>query len=364
MKSIGLSYMSWWGDQYEDIVAGDAFFLTDFIIKLTGKEYTVYALQDDRDNGEPMFEGFMDLDRLVAYDNQHFTKDFPELDILWVQWRWKMPGRNYGIGASMNDWYRQEELLKHYHDNTDTKIFIFDADGKLTKADELAWPKAHILTVASNPKLLSQKRIQTFWPFDFTRLAEQEWRVHAPWNPTKENTYCTDPNLVLAYIGNDYERKESFDKWIGEPARDWAASKAFHVYGNWLKYPEKAIKNEEDYPDIVFHPKVTKPQMLQIYSRALFVPLLAKEEYNQLGHMTYRLPEVMYSGGIPVGFSEFTGIEKYVIPELVVEDQEQYKKLITKLMCQSHKERIDLWKKQINHFTYGPDEYIDILEKS
>lgn len=355
--------MSWWGDQHEDVVTNDALFLTDLILELYRREYQICSLQDDRDNGHPQFNSFMNEDRKKAYMLQDFVKDFPPLDILWVQWRWKMEGRNSGEGKHMNDYDRQTEILTHYHDNTNTKIFIQDSDQHLTKEDEERWNKARILTLATKPIKLSKDRISIFWPFDSRRLELRKKLVHAPWSETIENNYCLDPNFLISYIGNDYERQGSFERWIFQMSTLLAIGKV-HVYGNWLKYPQKALENVQKYFPVNFHPKVNNTQMEYIYSRSLCVPLLAKDIYNKTGHMTFRGIEAMYCGSLPIGPAEFTDIGKYIIPELIVVDQFDFYSLIRRLQRQTLEQRIEMWEKQIKHFSYGPKEFVDVLEKT
>lgn len=363
MKKIGFSYMAYWGDQFEDIASGNNFFLADFISGLFQSGYKVYSLQKDLDNGEPVFKNFLAHDRKATYEKLIFTDGFPELDILLIEWRWKMPGRNWmedGSKPPMDDFLRQQALLEHYH-NTDTKIFIMDSDHQMTREDEERWSKATILTFAEYPKEITRPRKQVYWPFNHGRLLQREHMVHKPWSPLEENVSTVDPNFILSYIGNRYDRDEQFDFWLGDLS-EWLPEKTIHIYGNWTKYPDKFTQISTKYPDIMFHTKVTKSEMEYIYSKSIAVPLLAKDDYNMHGHMTHRLLETMYCGSIPIGFATFSGIEKYLIDELIVSTKEELKELIKKLLTQTKQERIDLWKKQVNHFEYYPKDFIKVLE--
>jgi hypothetical protein len=365
MKSIGLSYMAYWGDQFEDIASGDVFFLPDLILGLDKAGYKVYALQEDLDKQQPRFENFLVEDRTKAYNLINFTKELPDLDIVVVEWRWKMDGRNWNgedgrDSVPMDDYYRQMEILEYYHNHTNTQVFIIDSDHKLSEDDERKWFKARILTFAQFPKEIIKKRQYVYWPFDSKRLTDREKYVHAPFSYRQENTYCTDPNFILSYIGNNYERDNEFNYWIG--GIEHLLNSRIHLYGNWAKYPNKLLTLQESHSSIVFHPKITKADMTYIYSRSLAVPLLAKDDYNTYGHMTHRLEEVMYSGSLPIGFAHFKGIEKFVIPELIAKDDTHFFGILEKLAGQTYEERLELWKKQINHFQYGPDDFIKVLE--
>lgn len=362
-KTIGLSYVSYWGDQVEDVACGHSIFLTDLILALDKKRYQIFALQKDLDEGAPLFQNFMVEKRDFAYGLQNFDDGFPELDILLLEWRWKIEGRNWmadGSKPPMDDYIRQEALLDHYC-SVGTKVFILDTDYKLTKEDEERWPEAHILDLASKSKELSRKRTGVFWPFDMAQLTERVHCVHFPISDEHTNSYPVDPTFLISYIGNDYERDTQFKKYIGDVA-ELLGQGTVHVYGNWLKYPEKAVENYSKYPYVTFHPKVTKAHMEYIYSRSLCVPLLSKDDYAEHGQIAYRILEVMYNGGIPVGLKEFYNVEKYVIPELIVRSSEELVELIEKLSKQTARERVALWDKQINHFKYSAEEFINVLE--
>jgi len=369
MKNFGFSFVSYWGDQIEDIPCQHTIFLPDLVLALDKLGYKVYSMQEDLDKGKPRFQNYKVEERQKTYNMIEFTDTFPELDILLIEWRWKIPGRNWyrdgidtsGLFPPMMDYIRQTQLLDHYT-NTNTKVFILDTDYKLTKEDEEKYPTAILLDLATNSKQLSRPRHGVFWPFNMDQLKEREYLVHAPYSFDQDNTYSLDPTYFLSYIGNDYERDAQFEKYIHQIAKKLPFGMV-HVYGNWIKYPKKAQENWKKYFPIVFHPKVTKAHMEYIYSRSYCVPLLAKDDYAKHGQIAYRYLESMYNGTIPVGFKEFCGIEKYLIPELIVGTTDEFMVLIEKLDQQTHQERINLWKKQVNHFHYNAEEFVHELER-
>lgn len=361
MKNFGLSFVSYWGDQVEDIPCQHTIFLPDLIFSLDKLNYHVYSMQEDLDNGTPRFQNYKVEERKKAYSLVEFREDFPPLDILLIEWRWKIPGRNFGEGAYMRDYYRQCALLDHYS-KTKTKIFILDTDYKMTAEDEEEYPNAIILDLATNSKFLTRKRHGVFWPFNMEQLKDREYLVHAPFSFMHENIYSLDPNFLISYIGNDYERESQFNKYIYKVAK-MLPEGTVHVYGNWLKYPGKSLQNMSKYYPVVFHPKVTKAHMEYIYSRTCCVPLLAKDDYAKHGQIAYRYLESMYNGTLPIGFREFSGVEKYLIPELIVETSNQFAELVEALRKQTREERLSLWRKQINHFHYSADEFVRMLEQ-
>lgn len=365
MKTIGLSYFSYWGDQAKDPVCNDVIFHVDLVLELARRGYRVLSLQPDIDKGNPVFGDFLGDSRKEAWKINEFTPGTPQLDILFVQWRWKIPGRNWmedGSKPPMMDYLRQEEILNYYHDKTDTKIFILDTDFKLTEEDERRYFKATILDISNKSKKLWSDRKSVFWPFNTKRILERKHLVRFPLQSEGENAYSLDPSNLISYIGNDYERENQFAKYIYEISKTlppWTV----HVYGNWLKYPAKAATNLKKYEGVVFHPKVTRDNFEYIYSRTLCVPLLSKDDYAEHGQMAYRILEVMYNGSIPVGLKEFYGIEKYVIPELIVGSIKEFEFLIEKLITQTPEERLALWEKQAKHFSYSAEEFVNVLER-
>lgn len=366
MKTIGLSYVSYWGDQVEDVACGHTIFLPDLIFALKESGYEkIYAMQDDLDDGEPEFKNYRVTDRLDAYNMQEFTKELPELDMLLVEWRWKMPGRNWfenGEAPEMNDYLRQHQILSHYHNNTDTKIIIWDTDHKLTKEDEEEWHRAEIIECSFRPKHLTRTRTSVFWPVDIQDYLLRDNTVHAPLSTTDKNTYPLDPNFIVSYIGNDYDRDEQLDKYIGGLCK-LLPSGTIQLYGNWLKYPSKIMGYTKRFSGAQIHPKVTKAEMEYIYSRTTMVPLLSKDSYSKHGMVAYRVLETMYNGSIPVGVTEFADIEKLVLPELVVSSAEEMYQLAITLSRQTYEQRLDLWKRQVNHFKYSAKDFVDELER-
>lgn len=360
-KSFGFSFVSYWGDQVEDIPCQHTIFLPDLIFALDRLGYKIYSMQEDLDSGNPRFQNYKVEERTQAYNMLEFTDKFPDLDILLIEWRWKIPGRNWGDGAIMNDYYRQIALLDYYT-KTKTKVFILDTDYKLEKEDEEKYPTAILLDLATKPKYITRKRYGVFWPFDMDQLQDREYLVHEPFSFEHNNTYSLDPNHLISYIGNDYERDRQFNKYIYEVAKILPPGKV-HVYGNWLKYPEKAAENMSKYYPIVFHPKVTKAHMEYIYSRSYCVPLLAKDDYATHGQIAYRYLESMYNGTLPVGFREFNKVYQYLIPELIVNNTKDFALLVEYLVNQTKEQRLNLWRKQINHFKYSAEVFVHELER-
>jgi len=127
--------------------------------------WETYLLQEDRDKefvkSVYSFISFSPELRDDAYNNCHQTNgtDLPDLDVILIEWRWPIPGRNCEIGDDQDfqpDLERQTEILEHYK-NKKTRIVIWDLDHKLTLEDEVKWSPDAIFETSVNPLDLGNK---------------------------------------------------------------------------------------------------------------------------------------------------------------------------------------------------------------
>ena len=120
---------------------------------LLSRGHEVYALQQRREQ--------------APYGAMKYDSGFPELDVLFIEWRWKTY-KNSGPNKFESDLDRQNELLSHYHGKI--PIVIWDCDYKLTAEDELAWPQAIVADPAFEPRLLTRKRERLMFWTDWKKL--------------------------------------------------------------------------------------------------------------------------------------------------------------------------------------------------
>ncbi len=89
-------------------------------------------LQTNRD----LHEAGLDL-----RDHYRWDPGLPELDVLLLEWRWPIPGRNTatacGTAAHTCDLHRQDELLAHYTLGQHTPTLLWDKDRRLAIDDPL-----------------------------------------------------------------------------------------------------------------------------------------------------------------------------------------------------------------------------------
>lgn len=222
-------------------------------------------------------------------------KKFPDLDLVLIEWRWPIPGRNTPYDRSnplyQNDLERQREVISYYSELS-VPIVIWDLDHKLTSSD-----------------VLSLSDITNFAIIE-TATKPMQWatRVEPPTLVTDLLQHPIDRRLSthhIGYIGSRYERDETIDHWIKPitPANTHRAK----FWGKWEPYDEV----RERWPGITFAGRIGVKDFRSAYSRVSAVPLLAKKSYYETGFITPRPWEAVLFGSIPVGLDGHLGIEQY-----------------------------------------------------
>lgn len=261
------------------------------------------------------------------------VEEYPELDYLLVRWRWSiLPGADERLD-------RQEKTIQKYI-GTKTKIFIWDEDFKMSSSE-----KEKIFQNASNVFHIEISEASFFEPDTIN--------VPCPLNIDKDAALAKvldtagsgagdhlDATLALAYVGNNYDREEFVKKYI-EPVACSLPGRV-HLYGNWLKNDTSMC---EKMPSICYHPKASKFLCDWLYQHATAVPMLAKQVYFDRGHITPRMYEVVSAGGIPIGFYNFYGADRYF--SIVVSSAEELFREVIRLQLMTKEQRSDLLRKQI-----------------
>src|SRR5690606_19517767 len=116
------------------------------------RKWQVIPLGENRDApaaknlGAALFSAFSQQRRAASYERmlrRGWTKDsdrkFPELDLVLIEWRFPIPGRNTpdmkGKPGYQRDLERQREVIDHYGARG-VPIVIWDLDHKLTEDEE------------------------------------------------------------------------------------------------------------------------------------------------------------------------------------------------------------------------------------
>lgn len=239
----------------------------DFVEELLSRGHEVIRLQKMRD--------------LEPYPGVSLEDEgFPELDFVYVEWRWPT-WKNSGKNASEPDYTRQTEILDHYH-NKGVPILMHDGDLKITPEEELRWPDM----ILSDPCIEPRSQTRT--------------RLHVPWchNMRKLHEASVDSYNYL-YIGNNYERDASFDKYYGVPSRPLRdVGIQTMVHGNWLqKSPERKDPSHviSKHPSVSFGPRLSFRDIFPALNSSIAVTHIAKDEYMRRGNITCRFHEAIAS---------------------------------------------------------------------
>jgi hypothetical protein len=318
---------------------GNATYSIWILGELMKRGFKVYGPPINRDSsvveehGYKAFKSFSNKKRWNIYNDLEFMDldNLPELDVLLLEWRFptkdnqKKPNEE-GYSPDLDI---QTKLIKHYS-KKDTKIIIFDLDYKLNNEDIERIKPWKILETAVEPK----NGESVFIPFDFSELSQFSKMI-----PKRDK--------LFVYIGNNYERDEDFNnKLIPMSNKN---PKKVHLVGNWLKDKYKDFRNKNK--NIVYHDRISFDKFLETYQDAIAVPLLAKEEYKKRGFMTMRIIESLLFGSIPVGFSDFKDINKFLPDELIINMknfESSSTQVIEHLQYLSLFERLELRKSVIN----------------
>lgn len=257
--------------------------------------------------GAELFSAFSGRKRLLSYVrmlSQGWAKlsdtRFPELDLVLIEWRWPIPGRNTpedrGNPNYQSDLERQAEVLRVYSDRG-TPIVVWDLDHKLTFEDEIVLERDTAIVgiietaVRPNHQYFTRSRVEP--P---TVVADLLQHDIDPRRPTHH----------LGYIGSRYERDGTIDHWIGSISP--AGTHRAKFWGKW----EPAGEVRARWPGISFQGRIGVSGFREAYSRIAAVPLLAKDSYYGCGFITPRVWEAVLFGSIPIGLLGHLGIGEYV----------------------------------------------------
>ena len=173
--------------------------------------------------------------------------------------------------------------------------------------------------------------------------------IYIPFDWAEINQFPTlTPYDKIVYVGNDYRRREDIEEKLIPFSIKYP--KIIKFYGNWLKDSQKDIR--EKWNNIEFNSRVGFNSFREIYSHALFSPLLSPPDYKERGHMTARIIEILFWGSIPVGFSDFYGIEKWLPSQLIVNKDNTLENVYLNLKKMGFFDRINLRNQLINRLKF------------
>lgn len=255
--------------------------------------------------GEAAFAAFSQKKRVSSYERmirggwaRLSDLGFPELDLLLVEWRWPIPGRNTPDDRGRPDFQpdldRQTEVIRHYSD-AGVPIVVWDLDHKFTIDDAEQWEdRVKVIETATRPRQRSIVPATRVEPPTVTADLLQHRMVDRM------------PTHHFGYIGSRYERDETIDEWI-RPITPPGTHRA-KFWGKW----EPAEDVRQRWPGITFAGRIGVRGFYDAYSRVAVVPLLAKESYYRTGFITPRPWEAILFGTVPVGLACHNDVGQYV----------------------------------------------------
>ena len=228
---------------------------------------------------------FLQLDRDLAEARDHIGDDyrfdvgFPDIDILVLEWRWPIPGRNTtacGRPGHTCDLHRQDALVDHYTLDAGVPTVVWDKDLRL--------PEDHRLRTVSNVQVAEAAlharagAVSLLFPVDDAVLdaADPAALVRYP------------RSLPLVYVGNQYDRDDAFDRFFAPPA----ATHRHRIVGKWT--------DTSRWPDLNFTGRIPFAEVAALYADALATVLLLPDRYSAIAQVTQRLPEAVLAGCVPI----------------------------------------------------------------
>jgi len=267
-KRIGYSCWGFLGNGIVDTPDGGRSHRITLIKALLKRGHQVIMLQQDRD--------LLEANELIRI-GQTYDLGFPEIDVLFLEWRWLIPGRNDDPSREgyTPDLDRQRELLRYY--GTKVPIVVWDKDQKLyTSPEEDRKLLLRLDTYVLEPSLYpsAPDRTRCLFPVDFSEMPRYMERGAR--------------DIPLIYIGNQYERDDAYYKYLVDAARYIDV----HVYGKW----PRASKTENLY----HHGRIGFSEVARLYRRAVATVLLAPSRYMRTGQFTQRIFESIRGGCLPL----------------------------------------------------------------
>lgn len=290
---------------------GNAFYSWSIINALLREDHTVFMLMPDRDYeavklmGENAFNAFAKEDRYKSYTgmvkpvkysteyaNNPLSLDssmLPNLDLVLLEWRFPIPGRNCSIDKSYSSYQPdldiQGTILEKYKGNT--PIIALDLDYKMNDNDDRA----------------------VDWTFELGFKRGASHHIEIPFDFAHINDFpILESNNNIVYVGNRYERDWAIDAYLSADLNC-----DIDVYGNWESKGSNLI-----WPHINFHDRIHPAQIRDAYKNAAVVPLLLKKEYCDNGFMTARIIESVFYGSVPLITQEFKSPVAYLSEDFIV----------------------------------------------
>jgi hypothetical protein len=290
---IGFSFWGFLGTGITDTPDGGRSHRRVLVDGLVQAGYEVVFLQTNRD----LTEAGDDLRSAYTW-----ASGFPDIDVLFCEWRWPIPDRNTtpcGSAGHTCDLHRQDELLDRYTRALRLPTLIWDKDLQLPFSHQLRTAmNVTICEAALHPRAGAARLL---FPVADTAMDRAD-----PLALAGERR-----DLPLVYIGNQYDRDEPFDRYFAPVA----AGTRHLVAGKWT--------DTRRWPHVRFTGRIPFPEVAPLYRQALTTFLLAPGRLAACGQYTQRLPEAVLSGCLPLTPAYLRSADHVVPSDLLIADAEQ-----------------------------------------
>lgn len=332
---IGYSFWGFLGPGVTDTPDGGRSHRRVLIDCLRARGHDLVFLQPDRD----FTEAGLDLSEMYTWD-----VGLPEIDVLFLEWRWPIPGRNTtwcGAAGHTCDLHRQQELLDHYTRDREMLTILWDKDRQLPADDPLRRTgNVVVCEAALHP---TPGAASLLFPVADAALAGADPAALA----------AMPRDMSLAYVGNQYDRDTAFDTFFA-PA---AASHRHVVAGKWTR--------TDAWPHVSFIGRVPFTQVADIYGRSLATVLLLPDRYARAGQMTQRLVEAVLAGCLPLTPASIRSADQFTPRQLHVADGAEVAAVLTHLTgiagTSEHAELIAACLRALDPFRVS--RQLDVLDK-
>ncbi|MEE6260149.1 hypothetical protein [Plantactinospora sonchi] len=267
---IGYSFWGFLGPGIVDTPDGGRSHRRALIDGLRQTGHDIVFLQANRD----LDEAGLDLT-----DRYRWDAGLPDLDALFLEWRWPIPGRNTtpcGRPGHTCDLHRQAELVAHYTERLSTPTILWDKDRRLAPTDPLR--RADNVTVCEPALHPSPGAVPLLFPVPDTALDTADPTALAA---------CQRPT-PLVYVGNQYDRDDAFDTFFAP-----AAAQVPHLIAG--KWPDTSR-----WSGLNFVGRIPFLRVAEIHSGALATVLLLPDRYARAGQVTQRIFEAVLAGCAPL----------------------------------------------------------------
>lgn len=342
---IGYSCWGFLGKGITDTPDGGRSHRLTLINALIKQGADIIMLQKNRD--------YLECGKDFSKKHLSFHSGFPEIDALFIEYRWRIPGRNYKVNKKSllytPDLDRQNELINFYQ-YRNIPILIWDKDQKLSFKDQMKIRNSIVFEPALKPRFGRKK---LFFPMNTNRTRLARKKIES-YDKSKRK-------FDLVYIGNQYERDSSFKEFIDKPAR--LLKTETQVFGNWNKYPERYKENLKKFPNVVFRGRLPFSEINRIYKKSFSTVLIAPNRYYSSGHFTQRLFESLWDLCIPLTPDKYYSVKKIIVEDFIISSGNEVVDRINKLRKKSNSEIRKIIEKQLDklEIIFNPETQAKII---